>query len=73
MPNPLYNQLAQQQPMTVQQALQQMKANPANILKQAGYNVPMGLNDPQQIIGHLLQTGQLSQGRLAQLRQMARR
>lgn len=52
--------------------LQQLRQNPAMMLRQAGYNVPANITNPQQIVNHLLQTGQISQGRLAQAQQMMR-
>jgi hypothetical protein len=63
-----------QQPMQVQQAnpmqlLQQMKANPAQMLQQRGFNIPAGMNDPQQMVNYLIQSGQRSQGMLNQVLQ----
>lgn len=52
--------------------IQQLKQNPAAMLRQAGYNVPTNITNPQQIVNHLLQTGQINQGRLAQAQQMMR-
>lgn len=52
-----------------QQALSQLKANPQSVLAKAGLNIPNGMNDPQAIINHLLQSGQVSNPRL----QMAQR
>ena len=52
-----------------QQMLQQLRSNPAAMLKQAGLNIPDGMNDPNQIVNHLLQSGQVSNQRL----QMAQR
>lgn len=54
------------------QMLQQLRQNPAQMLSGAGYNVPQGMTDPRQIVNHLMQSGQLTQGRLAQLQNMAR-
>lgn len=63
-------QVQQAQPrMTPQQAMQQLRADPAGTLKAAGLNIPDGMNDPQQIVNHLLQSGQVSNPRL----QMAQR
>ena len=59
--------------MTMQQALQQLQANPAGVLKQAGYNVPENLSNPQQIIQYLLQSGQVGNQKLQALQQMASR
>ena len=73
MSNPVFNALnGQQQPImaNLQNAISQLRANPAEILRQRGLNIPAGMNDPQQIIGHLLQSGQVSNGRLAQVQQM---
>lgn len=50
-----------------QQILQQLRANPAATLKQAGLNIPPGMHDPQQIIQHLIQSGQVSNQRVAQV------
>ena len=44
------------------QILQQFKANPLQMLIQRRLNVPMNMgNDPNAILNHLLQTGQVSQ------------
>ena len=60
----------QAQQITPQQAMQQLRANPAAVLRQAGMNIPAGMNDPRQIVNHLLQSGQLPQNRLTQIMQM---
>ena len=54
----------------VMAAMSQVKANPAAVLQKRGFNVPANMTDPQAIINHLLQSGQLGQSRLAQLLQM---
>lgn len=67
----LFDQLGQQQnPM---QMLQQIRQNPAAILQRAGLNIPAGMTDPQQIIQHLMQSGQVSQQRYQQAMQMMRK
>ena len=53
------------------QMLQQLQANPIQFLQRAGFNVPNNLNDPNQIIQHLMNSGQISQERYNQARQMA--
>ncbi len=53
------------------QMLQQLQANPIQFLQRAGFNVPNNLNDPNQIIQHLMNSGQISQQRYEQARQMA--
>jgi len=54
------------------QMLSQLKSNPVSMLKQAGYIVPEGLNGPQEIINHLLNSGQINNSRLNMAQQMAR-
>ena len=72
----LYDQLGGQQPnaqpnaFNAQEALQQLKANPSGVLKQAGLTIPDGMNNPNQIIQHLLTSGQLPQARLQQAMRM---
>lgn len=58
-----------QQTPNAQRALESLKSNPRRVLEQAGLNIPDGMNDPQQIVNHLLQSGQVSNPRL----QMAQR
>lgn len=60
----------QAKPNNQQQALAQLRANPAATLKQAGLNIPEGMNDPRQIINHLLQSGQISNPRLQAAQRM---
>lgn len=59
-------------PTNPMQMLSQLKQHPAEMLKQAGYNIPDNLNNPQQIINHLLNSGQVNQGRVNMAQQMAR-
>ena len=61
---------ARQRTPNAQEALQRIKADPAGVLKQAGINIPNGMNNPQQIIQHLVQTGQVPQNRITQAMQM---
>lgn len=46
--------------------LQQLMNNPVQTLMQAKFNVPEGMNNPNDIIQHLLNTGQVSQQRVDQ-------
>lgn len=57
------------------QMLQQLKANPMQFLMQKRMNLPQGMsmNDPQAILNHLLQTGQVSQQQINQAYQMAQK
>lgn len=53
------------------QMLQQLQQNPVQMLRQAGLNVPDNLSDPNQIIQHLMNSGQVSQDAYNRARQMA--
>lgn len=61
---------ANQSPMA---ALNQLRGNPAEFLKQSGYTIPDGMSTPQDIINHLLSSGQVPQSRYTQALQMLRR
>ena len=70
MSNPLYTQMNGNR-MNPMQMLQQLRQNPAAVLRQAGLNIPANLNDPNAIIQHLMNSGQVSQQRYEQARRMA--
>ena len=53
------------------QMLGQLKSNPMGLMKQAGFNVPANINSPQEIIQHLMNSGQVNQQQLNQAQQMA--
>ena len=58
-------------PMNIFGILQQFKANPMQMLMQRRLNVPQQISgDPQAILNHLLQTGQISQNQVNQAYQM---
>ena len=74
MSNPIFQALSGQAPApmaNIQAALSQIKANPGELLKSRGLNIPDGMTDPQQIINHLLSSGQINNSRLAQVQQIA--
>lgn len=56
--------------MNPMQMIQQLKANPIQFLQRAGFNVPNNLNDPNAIIQHLMNSGQISQQNYERARQM---
>ena len=58
--------------MNPMQLLSQLKSNPMALLRQAGFNVPQNISDPQAILQHLMNSGQVSQAQLNQAQQMAR-
>lgn len=53
------------------QLLQMLQGNPMNVLRQAGLNLPANISSPQQIVEHLVRTGQVSQNTLNQAQTMA--
>lgn len=50
--------------------LNALTQNPLQFLAQRGLNIPPNLNDPQAIIQHLLNTGQIDQNTVNQAQQM---
>ena len=73
MANPVFDALkggAPSAPMNPVQMLSQLRSNPVGFLRQAGLNIPDGMNNPNQIIQHLLQSGQVPQARYQQAMQM---
>ena len=70
MANPFFNALGGGgiNPM---QMLSQLRSNPLGLLKQAGFNVPTNLNNPQEIIQYLMNSGQVSQQQLNNAQMMA--
>ena len=77
MANPIFNALmgtavsGMMNGMNPAQILASLKSNPMQILQQAGFNIPQGMNNPQQIINHLMQSGQINQNQVTQAQQMA--
>lgn len=51
--------------------LNQIKSNPVAFLTQKGLNVPEGMNNPNDIIQHLMKTGQVSQAQYNKAMSMA--
>lgn len=67
MPSPLYQQFQPQNNFLTM--LTQFKENPMAMLRQK-FNVPQNLNDPNQILQHLLNTKQVSQDQVNRIMQM---
>ena len=71
--NPMFNAIGGGQP-NMMQMLSQLKQNPMQFLMQRKFNVPQKLaNDPNAILNHLLQTGQVNQNQINSAYQMAQR
>ena len=69
----IYDQLGQQQASNLMQLLQQLRQNPTSALQSAGLNIPAGMTNPQQIVQHLIQSGQIPQSRFTQAMSMLMR
>lgn len=67
MSSPIFQQY-QQRPDLLS-TLMQLKQNPVAVLSQR-FNVPQNMTDPNEIIQHLLTTGQVSQDQVNQIMQM---
>lgn len=73
MANPVFDALkggAPNVPMNPMQMLNALKSDPVSVLRSRGLNIPDGMNNPNQIIQHLLQSGQIPQARYQQAVQM---
>lgn len=66
--NPIFNAMSGNNPLAM---LQQLKVNPLGFLRQRGFNVPDNISDPNAIIQHLMNSGQINQSQYNQARQMA--
>ena len=55
--------------MNILQMVNQIKQNPMAVLSQR-FNIPQNMNDPNQIIQHLLNTGQVTQQQVNNAMQM---
>lgn len=72
MPNPLFNQIMQSAPAAQSPvAMTRLRANPAEMIRSAGYNVPEEIaGNPQAAVMHLLQTGQIGGPLMQRIRPM---
>ena len=71
MSNPIFGMMTNGLTGNIMQMLPQFKQNPMGVLRQAGMNVPANLNDPNAILNHLIQSGQVNQGQLDYAQRMA--
>lgn len=67
MASPLYQQFQPQNNLMTM--LNQFKQNPMAVLSRR-YNIPQNMNDPNQILQHLLNSGQVSQSQVDRVMQM---
>ena len=65
----IYDRLTGQPQMN----MQQIQQDPVGMAKQAGYNIPQNLaGNPQAMVQHLIQSGQVGGQKLQQVMQMIR-
>ena len=67
MPSPLYQQFQPQNNFVTM--LNQFKQNPIAMLNKR-FNIPQDMNDPDQILQHLLNTNQITQAQVNRVMQM---
>lgn len=62
-------------PMNMMGMLNQLKQNPVQFLMQRRFNLPQNISasDPQAILNHLVNTGQVSQQQINSAYQMAQK
>lgn len=58
-------------PINLMQMIGQIKSNPVGVLSKK-FNLPQNLNNPQDIIQHLMNTGQVTQQQYNQAMNMAK-
>ena len=73
--NPLFQAMTggmrQQAPQNMQTAMQQLQANPLQMIRNAGYQVPEEIaGDPRATVMHLMQTGQINSPMLQRIQPM---
>ena len=56
-------------PMNIMQMFNQFKSNPMAMLSKK-FNLPANMNNPQERVQHLLNSGQISQSQIDQAMQM---
>lgn len=57
-------------PMQLMQMLNQFKSNPTAMMGNR-FNVPQGINNPQEMVQHLMNSGQITQEQYNQARNFA--
>lgn len=56
--------------MNMMKMFQQFRSNPMQMLSRR-FSIPEGINDPNEILQHLVNTNQVSQDQINQISQMA--
>lgn len=71
MSNPLFGFMTNGLSGNIMNMLPQIKQNPMNVLQQAGLNIPTNMTNPNEILNHLIQSGQVNQQQLDYAQKMA--
>lgn len=59
------------QQMSMQEAMAKLRSNPAQMIRQSGYNVPDEIaNNPQATVMHLIQSGQIGSPMMQRIQPM---
>lgn len=53
--------------------MNEFRSNPIGILQNLGYSIPSDLTNPQQIVSHLMNTGQIMPAQMQRIQQIAGR
>lgn len=61
MGNPFFNILGGPQMSGPLSMLTQLRSDPMSVLRKAGYVIPNNVNNPKDIIQHLMNSGQINQ------------
>lgn len=69
MSNPLFQAMGGGNNMM--QMLGQLQKNPLALLQRAGFNIPVNVSNPQQIVQYLVSSGQVNQTQLDYAQRMA--
>ena len=68
--NSLYKSMGPKDPMSM---MNEFRSNPIGILQNLGYQIPNGMDNPQQIVNYLLSSGQIMPAQMQRIQQIAGR
>ena len=70
----LFDRIGGQQPQNMQDAMRQLQRDPMGMAQRAGYQIPENLaGNPQAMVQHLIQSGQVSNPMLQRIMPMIQR
>lgn len=69
----LFEKINGQPPANIQDAIRQLQSDPRGMAQRAGYNIPENIaGNPQAMVQHLIQSGQVSNPMLQKILPMIR-